>query len=109
MNEKPILGITMGDPSGVGSEIIVKTLGETEYYDMARPIVIGDAIRMKDSLKFVDEKLEIHTVSNVGDAKFEYGFIDVLHNLKGSNDIIPTSLPNPKKLKQVCTVDVFDP
>jgi len=79
MNEKPILGITMGDPSGVGSEIIVKTLCEKEYYDMARPIVIGDAIRMKDSLKFVDEKLEIHTVSNVGEAKFEYGFIDVLH------------------------------
>ena len=79
MSVKPILGITMGDPSGVGSEIIVKMLSEPEYYDMARPIVFGDAIRMKDSLKFVDKPLEIRSVERVDEAKYEYGTIDVLH------------------------------
>ncbi|MBW1697212.1 MAG: 4-hydroxythreonine-4-phosphate dehydrogenase PdxA [Deltaproteobacteria bacterium] len=79
MTERPILGITMGDPAGIGSEIIVKTLSEREYYDMARPVVIGDARRMEDALRFVDKPLEIHRVSSVDESKFTYGTIDVLH------------------------------
>ncbi len=54
MKERPILGMTMGDPAGVGAEIIVKTLVDKTYYEMARPIVIGDVQRMRDSLKFVE-------------------------------------------------------
>lgn len=79
MKERPILGMTMGDPAGVGAEIIVKTLVDKQYYDMARPIVIGDAERMRDNLKFVEEPLEINSVSGVEQAKFRHGIIDVLH------------------------------
>ena len=79
MKKKPILGITMGDPAGVGAEIIVKTLVERKTYDIARPIVIGDAERMRDSLKFVDEKPEINRIAAVSEAKFSCGTIDVLH------------------------------
>jgi 4-hydroxythreonine-4-phosphate dehydrogenase len=78
MKERPILGITMGDPAGVGAEIIVKTLVEKACYDIARPIVIGDAERMKSSLKFVEKKLEINAVSSVAQAGFTHGTIDVL-------------------------------
>ncbi|MDK2823117.1 MAG: 4-phospho-D-threonate 3-dehydrogenase / 4-phospho-D-erythronate 3-dehydrogenase [Clostridia bacterium] len=79
MKQRPILAITMGDPAGIGSEIIVKTLSKKEYYDLARPLVIGDADRMKESLGFVEENLEINVVSLVEEAKFTYGTIDVLH------------------------------
>lgn len=79
MKERPILGMTMGDPAGVGAEIIVKTLVDKTYYEMARPIVIGDVQRMRDSLKFVEEKLDINPVSAVGQAKFVHGTIDVLN------------------------------
>ena len=79
MKERPILGMTMGDPAGVGAEIIVKTLVDKKYYDMARPIVIGDAERMRDNLRFVEEKPEIRPVAAVNEAKFEHGTIDVLN------------------------------
>lgn len=39
---KPILGITMGDPTGIGSEIIVKALENNHIYSISHPIVIGD-------------------------------------------------------------------
>jgi len=71
--------MTMGDPAGVGAEIIVKTLVDKAFYEMARPIVIGDVERMRDSLKFVEEKLEINPVSTVEAAKFIHGTIDVLN------------------------------
>lgn len=39
---KPILALTMGDPAGIGPEIIVKALTHHALYDRCRPLVIGD-------------------------------------------------------------------
>jgi len=38
----PIIGITMGDPTGVGPEIIVKALSMKEPFQVCRPFVFGD-------------------------------------------------------------------
>jgi len=38
----PIVGITMGDPTGIGPEIIVKALSMEEPFHACRPIVFGD-------------------------------------------------------------------
>ncbi|OGP92108.1 MAG: 4-hydroxythreonine-4-phosphate dehydrogenase PdxA [Deltaproteobacteria bacterium RBG_16_48_10] len=38
----PIIGITMGDPTGIGPEIIVKALSMEEPFQVCRPIVFGD-------------------------------------------------------------------
>ena len=38
---KPILGITMGDPSGNGPEISVKALMDPKIYDKCRPVIVG--------------------------------------------------------------------
>jgi 4-hydroxythreonine-4-phosphate dehydrogenase len=40
---RPVLGITLGDPAGVGPEIAAKALAVPEVRDKARPLVIGDA------------------------------------------------------------------
>lgn len=39
----PVIGITMGDPVGIGPEIIVKALASQELYRVCRPVVLGDA------------------------------------------------------------------
>jgi len=41
MNTKPIIGITMGDPAGIGAEIVVKALSNEKYYHRAAPVVLG--------------------------------------------------------------------
>ncbi len=38
----PIIGITMGDPTGIGPEIIVKALSTEEPFRACRPVVFGD-------------------------------------------------------------------
>ena len=40
---KPVIGITMGDPAGVGPEITVKALSQKQLYTRCRPLVVGDA------------------------------------------------------------------
>jgi 4-phospho-D-threonate 3-dehydrogenase / 4-phospho-D-erythronate 3-dehydrogenase len=42
----PRIGITMGDPAGIGPEVVMKALADPSIQGMARPVVIGDAKRL---------------------------------------------------------------
>jgi 4-hydroxythreonine-4-phosphate dehydrogenase len=75
---KPILGITMGDAAGVGPEIIDKALAKEEFYNIARPIVIGDASVIEDALKVAKVKVDINSVKDISEAKYEHGTIEVI-------------------------------
>jgi 4-hydroxythreonine-4-phosphate dehydrogenase len=77
---KPILGITMGDPSGIGPEITIKALGRRALYDTCCPLVVGDAGVVKKAAQEAVKRqdLTIHAVSSVEKCMFSYGTIDVL-------------------------------
>lgn len=77
---KPILGITMGDPSGNGPEISVKALMDPKIYDKCRPVIVGDAECLREAVKVVEGAgaLTVHPIRNVKDAVFSFGTIDVL-------------------------------
>lgn len=42
MNNKPFIAITMGDPAGIGPEIILKAFLNDSLYEQAIPFVVGD-------------------------------------------------------------------
>ncbi len=68
----------MGDAAGVGPEIIDKALAKKEFYNIARPIVIGDASVIEDALKVAKVKVDINSVKDVSEAKYEHGTIEVI-------------------------------
>ena len=76
-NMKPKLAITMGDPAGIGPEIVVRALSRPETYEKCRPIVTGDAKIIRKVVEILGLHLEVKAVSAVSDALFEYGTIDV--------------------------------
>lgn len=39
---RPILAITLGDPAGIGPEVVLKAMLHQEVFDSCRPVVIGD-------------------------------------------------------------------
>ena len=80
MKKRPNIGITMGDPAGSGPEIIVKALSNASLYERCCPLVVGDAKILEQAKKFVSHpEIRIHSVTDVSDALFEYGTIDVYH------------------------------
>lgn len=91
LDKKPVLGITMGDATGCGPEIIVKTLGERRFYDTSRPIVIGDAKIMKRAVDIVGSKLTVRPVPAVDNAGNDPHVIDVI-----DFDNLPLDLPFAK-------------
>ena len=78
MINRPVLGITMGDPAGIGPEITIKALSKLDIYNRCRPIIIGDAEVMNKAITLLKMRgIKIHPIKYIKDAKFEYGVIDV--------------------------------
>jgi len=69
MPNRPIIAITMGDPSGVGPEIIVKALQSPDVAQLCVPLVIGDRLALERALIVRGSPLKIHEVANAGDAR----------------------------------------
>jgi len=55
MNERPTIGITMGDPAGIGAEIVVKVLTESALRRQARFVVFG----LAEQLAYTADQAEI--------------------------------------------------
>lgn len=77
--EKPRVGITMGDPVGIGPEIIVKALEDNAIWGICSPLIIGDSGVMNKSLDLLGSKLELNIMNEVGNgAKKEARRVDVI-------------------------------
>lgn len=56
------LAITMGDPGGVGPEIIVKAVMSSEVRGCCTPVVIGDRVVMEEALRLVNPSLTLRII-----------------------------------------------
>ena len=75
---KPLIAITIGDPAGVGPEIVVKSLNKKFIYDKVRPLVIGSRKILERISNTVGNEMKFHSVASPKDGLYEYGTIDVL-------------------------------
>jgi 4-phospho-D-threonate 3-dehydrogenase / 4-phospho-D-erythronate 3-dehydrogenase len=85
---RPIVAITMGDAAGVGPEIVIKALAHEEPYAICRPLVIGDAHRLRLAARVVGQTVGVHPLESPSSARFTSGGIDCL-----DLSLIPDDLP----------------
>lgn len=79
MNSKrPILGISAGDPAGIGPEITVKALAKKEIYEICKPLVVCDAGIIEQIIAVCGFTLKINKVEKPSEGIYEYGIVDVL-------------------------------
>jgi len=76
--KRPVLGVTMGDPAGVGPEIIARAAAEPPVRRDSRPVVIGAAATMQAALELVRSPLTVHAVARVADCRWADGRLEVL-------------------------------
>ncbi|MDS0300345.1 4-hydroxythreonine-4-phosphate dehydrogenase PdxA [Halogeometricum sp. S1BR25-6] len=75
-SHEPLIGITMGDPGGIGPEVIVKAYPKLR--EVARPLVIGDADVVEAAIDVCGADLAVEAVESVADASFDRDRIPVL-------------------------------
>ena len=76
--KQPILGVTMGDPAGVGPEIIARAAAEPVVRRDSRPVVIGAAATMQAAVTLIGATLTVHAVKRVADCRWADGSLEVL-------------------------------
>jgi 4-hydroxythreonine-4-phosphate dehydrogenase len=64
--KQPVIGIPIGDPCGVGPEIVVKALTRPEIYEACRPVVVGDARVLRQAMDFCGIRQEDVFNGNAG-------------------------------------------
>ena len=76
--EKPIIAITMGDPCGIGPEIVAKALSSGEVHSTCRPVVVGSSRSMGQAVELVGAAVEVHQVESPAEAGLSPDHIDVV-------------------------------
>jgi 4-phospho-D-threonate 3-dehydrogenase / 4-phospho-D-erythronate 3-dehydrogenase len=87
--KRPILGVTMGDPAGVGPEIIARAAAEPAVRRDSRPVVVGAASVMRSALGLVGSALSLHAVTRVEDCRWAEGTLEVLDLANVDMDALP--------------------
>ena len=75
---RPLIAITMGDPAGIGPEIIAKALSDPLVYEACRPVVVGDGSAMRMGIEVAKSRLSVHKVRELAEAEYRHGAIDLL-------------------------------
>lgn len=79
MSKKPLLGITMGDPAGVGPEIAVKAIMDPHVHELCVPVVIGDPGVMRQAVEeIVKSGQKIRVIDDPAQAEGKLDTIDVV-------------------------------
>lgn len=73
------LAITMGEPAGIGAEIIVKALSQKDIYIKCIPVVIGDRAVLDDSMRICRLKLGIREIDEPEAAAGDYGVVELIN------------------------------
>jgi 4-phospho-D-threonate 3-dehydrogenase / 4-phospho-D-erythronate 3-dehydrogenase len=84
----PVVAITMGDPAGVGPEVTVRAVADPATADICRPLVVGDAGRLRDAASRCGLELEVQPVAEVAAADFTTGALQCL-----DLGLVPDDLP----------------
>lgn len=76
--KRPLIGISVGDPAGIGPEITAKTLNLEHVYESCRPLVVCDLKVMEEAVRFSGLDLKTRAVASPAEGVYEHGTLDVL-------------------------------
>jgi 4-hydroxythreonine-4-phosphate dehydrogenase len=81
---KPIIGITVGDPAGIGPEIVIKAVSDPLIADVCRPVLIGD----RANLEWTARELALDaTFSEFDNAAARNGSVEVIDQANLANPV----------------------
>lgn len=76
--ERPIIALTVGDPAGIGPEIVIKALADPAMYANMRPLVFADRAVLLQTLEMLGETMELREVQAPSDGHFRAGCVDFI-------------------------------
>ena len=76
--ERPVIAITMGDPCGIGPEVIVKALAEPDVHNLCLPIVVGSIPALEDAIGLTGAPLRAHSIEAPGQGRDDPALVNII-------------------------------
>ncbi len=96
MSALPRIAIAMGDPAGIGPEIIVKLLGDVRWQQRCHPFIIGDLDVLRSNAAALRSPLGFRAVDALAGVQFAPGIIEVLQPPGFTLGAVPPPAVHPK-------------
>jgi 4-hydroxythreonine-4-phosphate dehydrogenase len=76
--DRPTLALTLGDPAGIGPEIMAKALAEGSAYDLMKPVAVGTRGVLEQVIEGAGLDLQVRTIGSPADARGERGTVELI-------------------------------
>lgn len=77
--ERPLIAIPLGDPAGIGPEIVLHSIADKKTQDTARCIVIGSRRVLENTMCYPNmPRLQIHTINSPEEGDYRLGVLNLL-------------------------------
>jgi Pyridoxal phosphate biosynthesis protein len=93
VDSAPIIALTMGDPAGIGPEVIIKAFQDDTLHLQSRAVVVGDARLLQETAKKYAPEILVHTVNRPEQGWYQTCTIDVI-DLNNVPENIPIGKPS---------------
>jgi 4-hydroxythreonine-4-phosphate dehydrogenase len=84
----PLIAATMGDPAGIGPEILARTFADAGFGEENHVVVVGDPKMLERAASLIDLPLRVNVVDQPEDARFEAGTVDVIPETELPEDLV---------------------
>ncbi len=75
---KSRIAVPIGDPAGVGPEIVAKSVASKEVFDVAECVVVGDRTIMENAIKITGANLTVHVISEPKEGDYREGVLNLI-------------------------------
>lgn len=75
---KSYIAVPIGDPAGVGPEIVAKSVASKEVFNVANTVVIGDKKVMEQAIRISGVDLEINVIGEPGEGNYSEGVLNII-------------------------------
>ena len=76
--KKPLIAVPIGDPAGVGPEIVAKSVASGDVFEAADCVIVGDKTIIENAIKIVGEDLTVHVISEPGEGDYRKGILNLI-------------------------------
>ncbi len=75
---RPIIGTMIGDPAGVGPEVIARALATGHVHELSIPVLIGSAAAMERAIEITGVPCSVRVIRSIDDLSDDHAIVDII-------------------------------
>ena len=76
--KKTLIAIPLGDPAGIGPEIVARSIADKDLFQITDCIVIGDRKVMENAIRITGEDLKVNVVADPAEGDYREGVLNLI-------------------------------